>query len=101
MKAVTGTLAPSYASGAQAWKGTIAPFRKNARITSTTAARAIGSAEPSAAAKLPIDIEPEELEDPAKEFGALLDEAMASDVPLTADERRARAGVASRQVTLR
>jgi hypothetical protein len=50
---------------------------------------------------LPIDIEPEELEDPAKEFGALLDEAMASDVPLTADERRARAGVASRPVTLR
>jgi hypothetical protein len=50
---------------------------------------------------LPIDIEPEELEDPAKEFGVLLDEAMSSDVPLTADERRARAGVASRQVTLR
>jgi hypothetical protein len=50
---------------------------------------------------LPIDVEPEELGDPAKEFGVLLDEAMASDLPLTADERRARAGVASRQVTLR
>lgn len=50
---------------------------------------------------LPIDIEPEELEDPAERFGARLGEAMAVDTPLTADERRARAGVASRQVTLR
>jgi hypothetical protein len=50
---------------------------------------------------LPIDIEPEELEDPVKEFGVLLDEAMATETPLTVDERRARAGVASRQVTLR
>ena len=50
---------------------------------------------------LPIAVEPEELEDPVKEFGARLDEAMAVDAPLTAAERRDRAGVASRQVTLR
>jgi len=50
---------------------------------------------------LPLDLEPEELEDPVTEFAARLAEAMAVDVPLTADERRARAGVASRQVTLR
>lgn len=50
---------------------------------------------------LPLDTEPEQLEDPVKEFGVLLEEAMAVDTPLTAEERRARAGVASRQVTLR
>lgn len=50
---------------------------------------------------LPVDLEPEELEDPAKEFGVQLEEAMAVTEPLTAEERRARAGVASRQVTLR
>lgn len=50
---------------------------------------------------LPIDLEPEELEAPATDFGARLGEAMAEQTPLTASERRARAGVASRQVTLR
>ncbi len=48
MYAVTGTLAPSYASGAHAWKGTIAAFRKNATTTSTTAACAIVFGDPSA-----------------------------------------------------
>jgi hypothetical protein len=50
---------------------------------------------------LPLDIEPEELEDPVKEFGVRLEEAMALETPLSGEERRARAGVASRQVTLR
>ena len=42
-----------------------------------------------------------ELEDPATAFAARLDEAMAVTTPLTGDERRARAGVVSRQLTLR
>jgi Family of unknown function (DUF5926)/SEC-C motif len=50
---------------------------------------------------LPEDTEPGELEDPAKEFAVRLEEALATQTPLTADERRARAGVVSRQVTLR
>ncbi|MFI9507682.1 DUF5926 family protein [Nocardia sp. NPDC052566] len=37
----------------------------------------------------------------AEEFGARLAEALASDAPLTADERRSRDGLRSRQVTLR
>ena len=50
---------------------------------------------------LPRDAEAGDLEEPAKEFGARLDEAMTITDPLTAEERRARAGVVSRQVTLR
>jgi hypothetical protein len=38
---------------------------------------------------------------PAAELQAALDAALAVDTPLTADERRARAGLLSRQVTLR
>ncbi|KZM68238.1 hypothetical protein IU500_29675 [Nocardia terpenica] len=38
---------------------------------------------------------------PATEFGARLAEALASDAPLTSDERRSRDGLRSRQVTLR
>lgn len=44
---------------------------------------------------------PEALEQPAAGFAAALDEALASDVPLTGDERAARAGLANRQLTLR
>jgi hypothetical protein len=50
---------------------------------------------------LPLATEPEELENPVKEFAARFEEAMALQTPLTVDERLARAGVASRQVTLR
>jgi len=50
---------------------------------------------------LPVTTEAAELEEPAKAFGVLLDEAMADTAPLTAEQRRARAGVVSRQVTLR
>jgi hypothetical protein len=40
-------------------------------------------------------------EQPAAAFAARLDEALAVDAPLTVEERRARAGVVSRQLTLR
>ena len=43
----------------------------------------------------------EDLEAPAAAFAERLGEAMAVTDPLTADERRARAGVVSRQLTLR
>ncbi len=42
-----------------------------------------------------------DLEEPAVAFAARLGEAMAVTAPLTGDERRARAGVVSRQLTLR
>ncbi|WP_024801319.1 DUF5926 family protein [Nocardia sp. BMG51109] len=38
---------------------------------------------------------------PAAEFGARLAEALATDAPMTSDERRSRDGLRSRQVTLR
>lgn len=38
---------------------------------------------------------------PMQAFGKRLDTALADDAPLTADERRARAGIVSRQVNLR
>ncbi|MBO0854687.1 MAG: hypothetical protein J2P18_13105 [Nocardia sp.] len=38
---------------------------------------------------------------PATEFGARLQEALASDAPMSAEERRSRDGLRSRQVTLR
>jgi hypothetical protein len=41
------------------------------------------------------------LEEPATRLLAALDEAMASSTPLTSEERAARAGLASRQVTIR
>jgi hypothetical protein len=43
----------------------------------------------------------DELEQPAAVFAQRLEEALAETTPLTADERRARAGVVSRQLTLR
>ncbi len=45
--------------------------------------------------------EAEELERPAAAFAQRLEDALAETAPLTADERRARAGVVSRQLTLR
>jgi hypothetical protein len=50
---------------------------------------------------LPGDREAEALEEPAAAFRARLDEELAADRPLTAEERRARAGLMSRQLTLR
>jgi hypothetical protein len=50
---------------------------------------------------LAADTEPDELEKPAAVFAERLGEAMAAETDLTAEERRARAGLAGRQVTLR
>ena len=45
--------------------------------------------------------EAEELEKPVAELAARLEEALAVTEPLTANERRARAGLVARQLTLR
>ncbi len=50
---------------------------------------------------LPRETEALDLEKPAATFADRLGEALATDTPLTLDERRARAGVVSRQITLR
>ncbi len=50
---------------------------------------------------LPADTPAEDWVTPATEFQTRLEQAMATSEPLTADERRARAGLLSRQVTLR
>jgi hypothetical protein len=50
---------------------------------------------------LAADTDADELEEPAAAFAERLEEALAETTPLTADERRARAGVVSRQLTLR
>jgi hypothetical protein len=42
-----------------------------------------------------------DVEAAAQEFGARLDAALADDTPLTSQERRARAGLQNRQITLR
>ena len=47
------------------------------------------------------DTEADDLESPITAFQQRLREAMAQTAPLTADERRAKAGVVSRQLTLR
>lgn len=43
----------------------------------------------------------DDVEEPAADFGRRLGEALAQTTPLTPDERRARSGVVSRQLTLR
>jgi hypothetical protein len=50
---------------------------------------------------LPADSPAEDWITPAREFQTRLEEALAVTEPLTADERRARAGLISRQITLR
>ena len=50
---------------------------------------------------LPGDREADALEEPTAAFRARLDDPLAVDRPLTGDERRARAGLMSRQLTLR
>jgi Family of unknown function (DUF5926)/SEC-C motif len=50
---------------------------------------------------LPADIPAAEWAGPAAEFETRLAEALASSAPLSSDERRARAGLLSRQITLR
>ena len=50
---------------------------------------------------LPHDREAEALEEPVAALRARLDEELASPRDLTPEERRARAGLLSRQLTLR
>ncbi|UAL29637.1 DUF5926 family protein [Nocardioides rotundus] len=50
---------------------------------------------------LPVGTGPEALEDPAADFRAKLDRALADGAELTAEERSARSGLAQRQVTIR
>jgi hypothetical protein len=50
---------------------------------------------------LPADTPAEEWIGPAREFQTRLEQALTVPEPLTADERRARAGLLSRQITLR
>lgn len=50
---------------------------------------------------LPADTPAADWAGPAAEFQGRLEEALASSAPLTSDERRARAGLLSRQITLR
>ncbi len=50
---------------------------------------------------LPHDATAADVEQPAAAFAERLEQALAVDAPLTYDERRARAGVVSRQLTLR
>ncbi|MEV0929876.1 DUF5926 family protein [Streptomyces phaeochromogenes] len=49
---------------------------------------------------LPTGVTAEDVEKPAAEFAERLAGALASDAPLTPDERRARGGLTNRQVTL-
>jgi hypothetical protein len=49
---------------------------------------------------LPSGLGAEDIEKPAAEFAERLATALASDAPLSADERRARGGLTNRQVTL-
>ncbi|MFE4665932.1 DUF5926 family protein [Streptomyces sp. NPDC056716] len=49
---------------------------------------------------LPSGMSAEDIEKPAAEFAERLTTALASDEPLSADERRARGGLTNRQVTL-
>jgi hypothetical protein len=51
--------------------------------------------------ELPAGTEASDVEQPAAELGARLEQALAVTEPLDANERRARAGIVSRQVTLR
>jgi hypothetical protein len=50
---------------------------------------------------LPADVPATDWQGPAEEFQSRLEQALALTGPLTADERRARAGLISRQITLR
>ncbi|MCX4692116.1 DUF5926 family protein [Streptomyces sp. NBC_01408] len=49
---------------------------------------------------LPTGVTADDVEKPAAEFAERLAEALASDAPLTTEERRARGGLTNRQVTL-
>jgi hypothetical protein len=50
---------------------------------------------------LPLDTEADDLAEPVAALRARLDESLAAGAPLTTEERRARAGLVTRQLTLR
>ena len=50
---------------------------------------------------LPADVPAEDWIGPATEFQSRLEQALTVTEPLSSDERRARAGLISRQITLR
>lgn len=49
---------------------------------------------------LPTGVTADDVEKPAAEFAERLAGALATDAPLTTEERRARGGLTNRQVTL-
>jgi hypothetical protein len=51
--------------------------------------------------ELPADTEAADVEKPAAEFAAALEKALTTEAPLTTEERAARAGLSSRQLTIR
>ena len=51
--------------------------------------------------ELPADTEAADVEKPAADFATALEKALATDAPLSTEERAARAGLASRQLTIR
>ena len=50
---------------------------------------------------LPVGTGAEVLEEPAARFAADLEQVLGDDVPLSAEERAARSGLANRQLTIR
>jgi hypothetical protein len=51
--------------------------------------------------ELPADVTAADVEKPAADFAVALEKALAADAPLTTEERAARAGLSSRQLTIR
>lgn len=51
--------------------------------------------------ELPADTEAADMEKPAADFATALEKALATEAPLTTEERAARAGLSSRQLTIR
>jgi hypothetical protein len=51
--------------------------------------------------ELPADVTAADVEKPAADFAVALEKALATDAPLTTEERAARAGLSSRQLTIR
>ncbi|MEU4295626.1 DUF5926 family protein [Kribbella sp. NPDC026596] len=51
--------------------------------------------------ELPADTEAADVEKPAADFAVALDKALATEAPLTTEERAAKAGLSSRQLTIR
>lgn len=95
----------------------IMPFEEDALVTALARLHAAGASDLGADTRLvgmfraqglvvpvwdlPLGFGAAALEEPAAAFGVRLNEALATDTPMTDAERRARAGLTNRQVTLR